>query len=140
MRKNEVERHYTILGSVQVTEEMFSWFNLLTKNEEQRVSEFAMLNDECRTTPSAIIHYRRQMLKKQPQDLKITSDKPEEIAKQLEEIFLEPIDAGYVVVIKKTMERTGWTWNDVIQKHYEDIEKKIWRIVSCKNKVHSMMQ
>lgn len=137
MRK-EIEMPYTILGDVRVTEEMFSWFNLLTKNEEQRVSEFALLNDECNTTPSTIIRYRGQMLKKQPKNLKIVDGTPEKIAKQLEEMFLEPISIGYVHQIQRVMKMNGWTWKDVEEAHYQDREKRIWRIISCSIKPYLM--
>lgn len=132
MRK-EIEKPYTILGDVKVTEEMLLWFILLTQGNEDKVREFAILNDECSTTPMAILKYRRQMLDKQSKDLKIDAEGSDEIAEQLETMFLEPIWPRYARLIKRVMKKNGWTWDDVVQEHYKDIEKRIWRIVSCKN-------
>lgn len=129
-----MEKNYTILGNVEVTEEMFDWFNLLAKGNEDRINQFALLNDESPTAPSTIIRYRRKLLEQQPKNLRIEEGTLEELAEQLQEMFLEPIWEGYVKTIKKVMQKNNWTWKDVVREHYEDMEKRIWRIISCKNK------
>lgn len=134
MSKYELEKNHTILGDVQVSAEIFDWFGLLTQGNADKVAEFAVLNDECSTTPMAIIKYRGMLLEKQARDLQIDEEGTnEEIAEQLQEIFLEPVNTSYVKQIKKTMAHTGWTWDALVKAHYDDIEKRIWRFVGSRN-------
>lgn len=127
-------QNYTVLGDIQVaSQELKKWVELLTNNDEQLEQRFRDLCVAKGTVLSAIMHTRRQLLSQSNLKQELNMDDMEQFRQQLEQMFLEPVSIGYAKTILKVAKLNGYSSFDIINKHLENPEKRVWTIICCKN-------
>lgn len=134
------DTHLEVIGIKVENENQARWVDVLTIGDGQLEERFRQLVKQKGNPGSAIYWMRKQLFAEGRGMVDVELLKQAYLKGNIEllrnlaqEMFLEPITKGELQTILSTAMRNFWTGNDVQDIHNKDKEKRIWKIICCRN-------
>ena len=124
-----------------VNSEMQNWKELLIGNNEIRKLAFDKLLADNQNIIGNAVYQMRNLIINEGGGQDVVAEQLENLYKykmysnlqeRLQELFQEPIQC--INTYMKCIEKNNWTWDRILEEHHKNSSKRLWRIISAKNK------